>query len=233
MLIWNKLIMAEGIVSIPTAIVVSVNFLVTDTLDRARTRIVYTIICSIITVVLTLARQFIVLIRIPLQLQALTCLGTRRISSGLMMWYFVCVIALCMINKNGMAVCYMLLCAVNGLLSLEGHLCIPRRWVVEERKVQDEVSVEKYTASMGSFSTTCLICLEEFEEEVSTVARLPCGHIFHPDCVEPWLRLYNSCPLRCVLQPAVCQSGRHAPAATTVTNGEQLEVEETDSVVRV
>lgn len=41
---------------------------------------------------------------------------------------------------------------------------------------------------------TCVICLEKFLE-VSSCRVLPCNHIFHPDCIDPWL-LYRSsrCP---------------------------------------
>lgn len=41
---------------------------------------------------------------------------------------------------------------------------------------------------------TCVICLEKFTEG-SSCRVLPCNHIFHPECIDPWL-LYRSarCP---------------------------------------
>ncbi|KAK5163841.1 hypothetical protein LTR04_002226 [Oleoguttula sp. CCFEE 6159] len=43
---------------------------------------------------------------------------------------------------------------------------------------------------------TCAVCLDDFDPGVSRVRELPCRHIFHPECVDTFLR-YNSslCPL--------------------------------------
>ncbi|CAK9174712.1 unnamed protein product [Ilex paraguariensis] len=41
----------------------------------------------------------------------------------------------------------------------------------------------------------CLICLGEFEEK-EIVKLIPyCGHLFHPRCIDTWLRSHMSCPL--------------------------------------
>jgi hypothetical protein len=43
---------------------------------------------------------------------------------------------------------------------------------------------------------TCAICLEDFVPLESTVRELPCRHIFHADCIDPFLRENSSlCPL--------------------------------------
>jgi len=40
----------------------------------------------------------------------------------------------------------------------------------------------------------CAICKEEFENGANYV-EMPCSHIFHPDCLFPWLEIHNSCPV--------------------------------------
>uniref|UniRef100_A0ACD5W4E8 Uncharacterized protein n=1 Tax=Avena sativa TaxID=4498 RepID=A0ACD5W4E8_AVESA len=41
----------------------------------------------------------------------------------------------------------------------------------------------------------CPICLGEFEDGEEVKALPPCGHRFHPECVDVWLLSRPSCPL--------------------------------------
>eukprot|EP00035_Acanthoeca_spectabilis_P012834 m.233100 g.233100 ORF g.233100 m.233100 type:complete len:565 (-) comp15728_c0_seq14:1422-3116(-) len=41
---------------------------------------------------------------------------------------------------------------------------------------------------------TCAVCIENFQED-SEVRCLRCGHVFHKDCVDPWLVDHGTCPL--------------------------------------
>ncbi|KAG7410177.1 putative RING finger membrane protein [Fusarium oxysporum f. sp. raphani] len=44
-------------------------------------------------------------------------------------------------------------------------------------------------------SRECSICMEEFLEDIR-LRSLPCGHSFHPDCIDPWLLERSvTCPM--------------------------------------
>ncbi|KAJ1490220.1 hypothetical protein T484DRAFT_1614172 [Baffinella frigidus] len=49
-------------------------------------------------------------------------------------------------------------------------------------------SLDVYLFNKSAFLLTLVLCRDK-------VAELPCGHILHNDCLIPWLKQTNSCPM--------------------------------------
>lgn len=57
----------------------------------------------------------------------------------------------------------------------------------------EKLPITKYKKEKYSENFQCIICMEEFNEG-EKVKLLPCGHIFHPNCIKEWLMKQKSCP---------------------------------------
>lgn len=47
---------------------------------------------------------------------------------------------------------------------------------------------------LNSEMNQCAVCQDEFEKGTQ-VKQMPCKHVYHDDCLLPWLQLHNSCPV--------------------------------------
>lgn len=69
--------------------------------------------------------------------------------------------------------------------------------------------VKKGTSTTAS---CCSICLVDYKE-TDTIRLLPdCAHLFHLNCVDPWIRIHPTCPI-CRTKPV---AGQHAALVAEV-----------------
>ncbi|KAJ6846126.1 putative E3 ubiquitin-protein ligase RING1-like [Iris pallida] len=88
-----------------------------------------------------------------------------------------------------------------GLEQLIQHLADndPNRYGTPpaSKSAVDALPDVKITAEMFSSdddAALCAVCKDEFEIGSDT-KQMPCKHLYHPECIMPWLELHNSCPV--------------------------------------
>jgi hypothetical protein len=50
-------------------------------------------------------------------------------------------------------------------------------------------------AKNSTLHKSCPICVMDFEFKSNDPRELPCKHVFHQQCIQPWLENRNTCPL--------------------------------------
>ncbi|KAL7097635.1 hypothetical protein ACP275_10G156500 [Erythranthe tilingii] len=62
------------------------------------------------------------------------------------------------------------------------------------RSLIENLPMTKISKKHVRADSTCAVCKERFELG-SRVRKLPCGHLYHSDCIVPWLEQRSSCPV--------------------------------------
>ncbi|CAK7338028.1 unnamed protein product [Dovyalis caffra] len=64
------------------------------------------------------------------------------------------------------------------------------------KRAIDALPTMKVTEEMmkSEMNNQCAVCKDEFERG-GEVKGMPCKHVFHEDCIMPWLKMHNSCPV--------------------------------------
>tara|TARA_B110000908_G_C10266101_1_gene464107 strand:- start:4478 stop:4912 length:435 start_codon:yes stop_codon:yes gene_type:complete len=53
--------------------------------------------------------------------------------------------------------------------------------------------IKTITLSDNQLKSDCSICYDNFQKELKG-CQLPCGHIYHEDCIKKWLKIDHVCP---------------------------------------
>ncbi|XVE52643.1 hypothetical protein DITRI_Ditri02bG0139100 [Diplodiscus trichospermus] len=70
----------------------------------------------------------------------------------------------------------------------------------------------------------CAVCKEQFELGTE-VRSMPCNHLYHSNCILPWLQLRNSCPVcRHELPAAVGEEGNESGGGGNLNSPEEVPV---------
>ncbi|KAG5676158.1 hypothetical protein PVAND_006007 [Polypedilum vanderplanki] len=64
---------------------------------------------------------------------------------------------------------------------------------LEKEKI-DEIPKCEITQEQVNSKLQCSVCWEDFQLK-ETVRQLPCSHVYHEDCILPWLNLHGTCPV--------------------------------------
>ncbi|KAL9233547.1 hypothetical protein vseg_008528 [Gypsophila vaccaria] len=82
------------------------------------------------------------------------------------------------------------------------------------RSAIDRMPTIKINQTHHQTDSHCPVCKDRFELG-SEARQMPCNHIYHSDCIVPWLVMHNSCPVcRQEMGPSASARGRNMSAGS-------------------
>ncbi|KAL3532525.1 hypothetical protein ACH5RR_006046 [Cinchona calisaya] len=83
-----------------------------------------------------------------------------------------------------------------------------------EEESNDASKKQNQQVELPTVSATglCTVCMEGFESSTGRGKRVPCGHVFHANCIDKWLSVQHSCPL---CRFSVCASAHVFPGTSS------------------
>lgn len=70
-------------------------------------------------------------------------------------------------------------------------ICLPK----EQAETMELGETSKSVVVPRPNDTLCSICLSEYTSKETLKCLPECQHCFHAQCIDPWLKLHNSCPI--------------------------------------
>jgi hypothetical protein len=78
---------------------------------------------------------------------------------------------------------------INQLFEQSGHRGTPPA----SKRALDSLPITKASSAEGHNEKECTICQEQYKDGEEIVT-LPCSHLFHKECIWPWLLRHATCP---------------------------------------
>lgn len=161
------------------------------------------------------------------------CVADRAVSPlsyVMALWYFTGPFVCSNRQQLLFAMCCIILGVVNVLLDRNFRYQASVPWLHVPVIEETELERDHYTRRLRRWGTGCVVCLEDFHAG-EEIARLPCGHNFHEECVSRWLYGHSRrCPYRCTAEAVAKRQEWEANEDNSPEEDEEIEAQMEDGI---